>query len=56
MKQQLYTLETLQRCTFRTNHVAWCRKLQKFCNAPYEYSRCTTYQPRTKQSTVKGER
>ncbi|XHH08896.1 MAG: hypothetical protein ACFCUE_15235 [Candidatus Bathyarchaeia archaeon] len=50
MKQQFYTLETLKRCTYRTNHIAWCRKHQKFCNAPNDYQNCTTYQPKTESN------
>ncbi|MGD6932929.1 MAG: hypothetical protein ACQCN5_01835 [Candidatus Bathyarchaeia archaeon] len=45
-QQQFYTLQPLKRCTYRTNHIAWCRKLQKFCDAPAEYRRCTKYQPK----------
>ncbi len=45
----------LQRCTNRSNKIAWCRSLQKPCNPPTEYNQCKNYQQKqaTKTSTEK---
>jgi len=38
--------ETERRCRHRSQKIAWCGKLNKFCNAPYEYETCPDYEPR----------
>jgi len=34
-----------RRCTHRAKRIAWCNKLKKFCNAPFEYETCKDYEP-----------
>ena len=43
-KTQPYPQTTKGRCAFRTNHISWCSKLEKTCDAPNEYNHCPSYQ------------
>ncbi|MCW3982401.1 MAG: hypothetical protein NWE96_00220 [Candidatus Bathyarchaeota archaeon] len=45
-----YQVLKVTRCKHRTRKIAWCNKLQKFCDAPNEYTRCLTYQPKIEYS------
>ncbi len=37
--------DTKRRCKWRTKRISWCRKLEKFCDSPYEYDKCPHYEP-----------
>jgi hypothetical protein len=40
-------VKTKTRCTHRTSNIAWCKRHQKLCNAPKEYTNCLSYQPKS---------
>jgi hypothetical protein len=42
-----------ERCGNRGRKVAWCNKLKRFCNAPYEYETCHDYVPGKKMAFQK---
>lgn len=45
-QSQTVSLSTFRRCEYRSRRVSWCKKLSKICNAPEEYSQCSSYQPK----------
>ena len=47
------SLNAKRRCTFRSNRISWCKKLQKICDAPSEYNLCSSYQPKPEKTQLK---